>query len=181
MNRLGFADFHAKHFGPEQQEYWKQFLRNQQQYYQQQNDEQSSQLVSDYSYYYYNHDNEPTDLEEEQVQANESYDDDGLYKEAIEIFRFSEAYRKERDEERLKQEEADQVGKEDWKFDESSVICSGGSEAPATCLVLTQKSKQQSENLRMKEDMLNSEYLSSCTNKDTDTPVVLWPVLPLKL
>ncbi|ORE10109.1 hypothetical protein BCV72DRAFT_239141 [Rhizopus microsporus var. microsporus] len=180
MNRLGFADFHAKHFGPEQQEYWKQFLRNQQQYYHQQSDEQSSQLTSDYSYYY-NHNNEPTDLEEEQVEVDKTNDDYGLSKEAIEIFRFSEAYRKERDEERLKQEEADQVGKEDWKFDESSVICSGGSEAPATCLVLTQKSKQQSENLRMKEDILNSEYLSSCTNKDTDAPVVLWPILPLKL
>ncbi|KAG0746586.1 hypothetical protein G6F57_005265 [Rhizopus arrhizus] len=185
MNRLSFADFHAKHFGQEQQEYWKSFLQQQQFYSYQNTDEKlphnTNLNPNDQSYEAFEDQNYNEDYPQEDQMEEEDDECHGLSKEAIEIFKFSEAYKKEREEERLKEEEEEEKGKEGWKFGESSVLCSGGIEAPVTCLVLTRNRESTSENLRMKEDLLNSAYFTSCINKDVDAPIVFWPVLPLRL
>ncbi|CAO3671335.1 unnamed protein product [Rhizopus stolonifer] len=182
MNKLGFAHFHAKHFGQEQQDYWRLFVQ-QQQYYQ--NVEEQSDC--DCNEQQYNDDQhyeeiytQEADQEEIEVE-DENYDDYHFSKEAMEIFEFSEAYRKERQEEKRREEEEEEKGKRDWIFDESKVLYSGGVEAPATCLVLTEATRDKPDKLRMKEDLLNSAYVSSCFDKDENTPVVFWPVIPLQL
>ncbi|RCH83407.1 hypothetical protein CU098_008905, partial [Rhizopus stolonifer] len=155
MNRLGFADFHAKHFSQEQQDYWRSFVQ-QQQYYQ--NIEEQSDC--DHDKQQYNDDQQYEEIyiqeaDQEEIEIeDENYDDYYFSKEAMEIFEFSEAFRKER---------------------------LGGVEAPATCLVLTKATRDKPDKLRMKEDLLNSAYVSSCSDKDESTPVVFWPVIPLQL
>lgn len=195
MNRLGFADFHANHFGPEQKAHWQSMLRQQQQqfhvtqhhhYY-----DYSQQPQPDQEESYHHNDNYEEYAKDEQVEeeAEEEEEEDDeqaeveISKEAIEIFRFSEAYRKEREEERLKEEQDDQKGMEDWQYDESTVHVSGGIEAPATSLVLTKKrnQKEKSSKITIQEQLLNSAYLSSCSSSSNDAPVILWPVLPFKM
>jgi hypothetical protein len=174
MNRLGFADFHSKHFSPEQKLHWQSMLQQQQQ--------QQQQYNVDLQYYEQEHE-QPTEYyqEEEGYYQEEQVDpEEELSKEAIEIFRFSEAYRKEREMERIKEEEIDQDGMEDWQYQESRVTISGGMEAPATSLVLINKSDALSENIKIQECLLNSAYLSSCQDNG-DHPVVLWPVLPFNM
>ncbi|KAG1449958.1 hypothetical protein G6F56_008489 [Rhizopus delemar] len=189
MNRLGFADFHAKHFSQEQQDYWRSFVQ-QQQYYQ--NIEEQSDC--DHDKQQYNDDQQYEEIyiqeaDQEEIEIeDENYDDYYFSKEAMEIFEFSEAFRKERlyikircQEEKRREEEEEEKGKRDWIFDESKVLYSGGVEAPATCLVLTKATRDKPDKLRMKEDLLNSAYVSSCSDKDESTPVVFWPVIPLQL
>jgi hypothetical protein len=85
------------------------------------------------------------------------------------------------EEERLAAEKEEKKGSESWEYDESSVLYSGGMEAPATSLVLTKKEKPKSVRLRIEEDLLNSAYLASCVDKDDKDIPMLWPVVPLKL
>ena len=90
MNRLGFGDFHAAHFSPQQVEQWKHLLQKDLypswQPYQQEQEYQEEPM---------------NDSMEEETDQQVIHDDQdplhGLSKEAIEIFRFSEAYRKERE------------------------------------------------------------------------------------
>lgn len=188
MNRLGFADFHNKHFSQEQKLYWQNMLQQQQQQQQQQQYYDCSQTT--YNEYWqeqptqeeWKDDQNEIEEEEEEEEVEEIYG--GLTKEAIEIFKFSEAYRKEREIEKLREEHVDEEGMEDWQFDESTVHVSGGQEAPAASLVLTKKSNKSniSEKIRIQEELLNSAYLASCrSSDDQDAPVILWPVLPFKM
>ncbi|CEP07733.1 hypothetical protein [Parasitella parasitica] len=167
MNRLAFGEFHSKHFGPEQKAYWHSVLQQQQQ----QQDQQE--------FYGYHHYEIGQDTEQNQEQDEENYEKQ-LSKEAIEIFQFSEAYRKEKEAERIEQEKNDTEGMQDWQYDESTVLCSGGMEAPTTSLVLTQP-KSRNEKIRIQEDLLNSAYLSDCKSSNNQEPVVLWPVLPFRM
>ncbi|KAI8327029.1 hypothetical protein EDC96DRAFT_422230, partial [Choanephora cucurbitarum] len=88
MNRLGFGEFHRKHFGPEQQQYWQSMLF------------QQAPHMYDESYYP-NYDQQAWNKEEEDQpvteEPTEDYPDQALSREAIEILQFSEAYRKERE------------------------------------------------------------------------------------
>lgn len=175
MNRLAFGDFHAKHFGPEQKAYWQSMLQqqyNQQEsydYYQYEaNELQQQDQMEDEEYY------------SEQQQQQEEEEQGQLSKEAIEIFQFSEAYRKEKELERINREKDDTEGMQDWQYDESTVLCSGGMEAPSTSLVLTQPRSTHEKN-RIQEDLLNSAYLNSCRNSENQETVILWPVLPFKM
>ncbi|KAK4516214.1 tetrahydrofolate synthase [Mucor velutinosus] len=176
MNRLAFSDFHAQHFGPEQKAYWQNMLQ-QQQYYQQ----------NAYDYYQYETDelqkhDQPEDEHyspEEEEEGEEEEEEHQPSKEAIEIFQFSEAYQKEKELERISREKDDMEGMQGWQYDESTVLCSGGVEAPTTSLVLTQPRSTHEKN-RIQEEMLNSAYLDSCRNYDNQEAVVLWPVLPFR-
>lgn len=100
MNRLSFADFHAKHFGQEQQEYWKSFLQQQQFYSYQNTDEKlphnTNLNPNDQSYEAFEDQNYNEDYPQEDQMEEEDDECHGLSKEAIEIFKFSEAYKKER-------------------------------------------------------------------------------------
>lgn len=203
MNRLGFADFHSKHFGADQKAYWQAMLKQQQQvsYCQQHDIDQRQAHEWDQHQGYYTDQQQEYDANQQQeyytgqeeqhetgqhddTEVQDSYshlhiDDEfrheELSKEVIEIFRFSEAYRKERAEERLKEETFDEEGMDDWQYDESSVLISGGLEAPASSLVLTNKKRDRSTKIMIQEELLNSAYLQSCTD------AVLWPVLPFKM
>ncbi|KAI7894813.1 uncharacterized protein EV154DRAFT_497103 [Mucor mucedo] len=212
MNRLGFADFHARHFGAAQRAHWQSILKQQeygsqhQQYdgYQQQGYDENQQQTYEtsqqegydsyqqYQYDSYQQEYYGTEQQEEQppLDSNEPFgqvreydhyeeEEEELSKEAIEIFRFSEAYRLERALERQKEEaNNDEEGMNDWQYDESNVLVSGGLEAPATSLVLTNQKQDRSTKIKIQEDLLNSAYLQSCMNGDAP---VLWPVLPLKM
>ncbi|KAG0171468.1 hypothetical protein DFQ28_005143 [Apophysomyces sp. BC1034] len=194
MNSLPFGSFHAKHFGQEQILHWNHVLgiHSQQAHH--------SQLASPSYFYSHNYDQNYAegDVEVEEVVDRETnvvqqpspqaegeyYIEDStpttLSKEAIEIFRFSEAYRKER--EQLDKEMDDTEEDEDsWDFNESSVAHRHGIEAPATCLIRTQASLPESTQLRFQEQLLNSAYLESCVTSTGDAKVTLWPVLPLRL
>lgn len=153
--------------------YWQNMLQ-QQQYNSSQEYSQGQPSQEEWN------DNEYYEVEDEE-EEEETFG--GLTKEAIEIFKFSEAYRKEREIEKLKEEQVDEEGMEDWQFDESTVHVSGGQEAPATSLVLINKSNKLnlSEKIRIQEELLNSAYLSSCSSDNQDVPVILWPVLPFKM
>ncbi|KAI8639287.1 hypothetical protein BD408DRAFT_421700 [Parasitella parasitica] len=179
MNRLAFGDFHSKHFGPEQKAYWQSVLQHEQQ--QQQYQPQYQQEFYEY-YQYETQELQGQEQEEEQEQDEEEYyfEKEQLSKEAIEIFDFSEAYRKEKEAERINREKNDTEGMQDWLYDESTVLCSGGMEAPTTSLVLTQP-KSRNEKIRIQEDLLNSAYLNSCRNNNGQEPVTLWPVLPFRM
>ncbi|KAI8364573.1 hypothetical protein BD560DRAFT_402780 [Blakeslea trispora] len=170
MNRLGFGEFHQKHFSPKQQQYWHAMLF-----------EQAHQVHDDT--YYTDYGQETWEEEQIDQQASEElvedYSDQILSKEAIEILNFSEAYRKEREQERLRMDDLETKGMEGWQYGESSVLVSGGIEAPATSLVLTRPHPTEGSELKMKEDMLNSAYLASCSSQGDD--IVLWPVVPLRL
>jgi hypothetical protein len=176
MNRLAFSEFHQKHFGPEQTAYWSAMIQQQQQQQQQPQYEEYYSFENDYSQHanesHYAHDD--YEHEEEQDEYHE------LSEEAIEIFRFSEAYRKEKELARLKAEQEETEGMQDWQYDESNVHCSGGQEAPVTSLVLTSTVRpvKQSKN-RIQEELLNSAYLSSC--RHDGSPIVLWPVIPFRI
>lgn len=91
MNRLGFGDFHAAHFSPEQVEQWKHLLQKNLypswQPYQQEPYQAEEAPMNDTM-------EEQVDQEQDMQQEQDPLH--GLSKEAIEIFRFSEAYRKER-------------------------------------------------------------------------------------
>lgn len=129
----------------------------------------------------YVHDQQYEDGEEYQDE-DEHWDYGGLSKEAIEIFEFSEAYRKEKELEKQKQEDEDKEGMDNWQYDESNVHCSGGLEAPATSLVILKSELERppkNSKLRIQEELLNSMYLSSCL-QDSST-AVLWPVIPFKM
>ncbi|KAI9349404.1 hypothetical protein BD770DRAFT_446169 [Pilaira anomala] len=203
MNRLGFRDFHTKHFGPEQKAHWQAMLQQQQQqqqpyeFYSQQpsvydsGDQQARYDLNEYpmDQQYaqepysteYHDDSQYDDGQYDDGQYDDNYEgEEELSKEAIEIFRFSEAYRKEREEERKREEVEDQEGMEDWQYDHSTVHVSGGLEAPATSLVLTKEPKEMCNKIKMKTELLNTAYLTSCTSND-DVPVILWPVLPFKM
>jgi hypothetical protein len=181
MNRLAFGEFHQKHFGPEQTAYWSLMIQQQQQQY-----EQAQQYYSyenDYSQQPIDSRNYAQDQYQDPQQNQYEYheeEEEELSKEAIEIFRFSEAYRKEKELARLEAEQEETKGMQDWQYDESNVLCSGGQEAPVTSLVLTQpettRPVKHSHN-RIQEELLNSAYLSSCRHDQ----VVLWPVIPFKL
>ncbi|KAG2228486.1 hypothetical protein BDF21DRAFT_413907 [Thamnidium elegans] len=206
MNRLGFRDFHTKHFGPDQRAQWQVMLQQQQYAMHSQQaystdqqaystDQQPSYDSVDQSYpqtptypqqpYYTEHgyyDQEHVDnqqYDDQYDEKNDQYEEEELSKEAIEIFRFSEAYRKEREVERLKEQVDDQEGMQDWQYDESTVHVSGGMEAPATSLVLINKRTEKSDLIKIQEELLNTAYLASCTSDDI--PVILWPVLPFKM
>lgn len=177
MNRLAFGDFHSKHFGPEQKAYWQSVLKQQQPQPQQQQQQQQYQE----QFYEYSQYETEEQQQEEQEQEEEYYPEhEELSKEAIEIFQFSEAYRKEKELEQVNREKDDTEGMQDWQYDESTVFCSGGIEAPTTSLVLTQP-KSSNDKIRIQEDLLNSAYLNSCRNSNKQEPVILWPVLPFKM
>ncbi|KAI8881768.1 hypothetical protein K501DRAFT_334512 [Backusella circina FSU 941] len=173
MNKLSFGAFHAKHFSPEQKAYWRSFLQQNQQNYQ--------QYDSSVGEAYY--EEEEVEMEQDEMSNDEEdeFNDLGLSKETIEILEFSENYRRQREEERLALEKEEKEGIESWEYDESTVFCSGGVEAPATSLVLTKKEKPKSVRLRIEEDLLNSAYLASCVDKDDKDIPVLWPIVPLNL
>ncbi|KAL9537754.1 hypothetical protein MBANPS3_011498 [Mucor bainieri] len=179
MNRLAFGDFHAKHFGPEQKAYWQTMLQQQQQ--QQQQQQYYQQNAHEYYQYETNQLQQQDQLEAEEYYLEEDEEEEQqLSKEAIEIFQFSEAYRKEKELERISREKDDTEGMQDWQYDESTVLCSGGMEAPTTSLVLTQPRSTHEKN-RIQEELLNSAYLNSCRNRDNQETVILWPVLPFKI
>lgn len=186
MNRLAFGEFHQKHFGSEQTAYWSAMIQQQQQ---QQQHQQQQQQYEQYYPYDSVQTNEASDYAQDQIhnsynelqqqQKHQNEYDEELSEEAIEIFRFSEAYRKEKELARLEAEREETEGMQDWQYDESSVHYSGGQEAPVTSLVLTkpdQRSAKGSQN-NIQEELLNSAYLSSCRHDQ----VVFWPVIPFKL
>ncbi|CAO3628020.1 unnamed protein product [Mucor fragilis] len=180
MNRLAFGDFHAKHFGPEQKAYWQNMLQQQQQQQQQQHQPYYQQNEYDYDQY------EADELQQQGQPVDEEYypeeeeeENHQLSKEAIEIFRFSEAYRKEKELERISREKDDTEGMQDWQYDESTVLCSGGMEAPTASLVLTQPRSTHEKN-RIQEELLNEAYLKSCRDQGGQEAVILWPVLPFR-
>lgn len=179
MNRLAFGDFHAKHFGPEQKAYWQNMLQQQQQ----QQQHQQYYQHNEYDYYQYEaNEVQPVDEEyypEEEEEEEEEEENHQLSKEAIEIFKFSEAYRKEKELERINREKDDTEGMQDWQYDESTVLCSGGMEAPTTSLVLTQPRSTHEKN-RIQEELLNEAYLKSCRDHGDQEAVILWPVLPFR-
>ncbi|KAI7908152.1 uncharacterized protein BX663DRAFT_493174 [Cokeromyces recurvatus] len=188
MNRLAFGEFHKKHFGAHQKSYWHSILQLHLQNYQSQHYDDDTYYDQQQYYSYesnkdYYDDSEHNDDQQEEYEIEEEEEEEELSKEAIEIFKFSEAYKQKLEMERLEREEKETEGMEDWQYDESTVHCSGGLEAPTTSLILTRpeasRPDRESE-LRMKEELLNSAYLSSCLD-DEDNPVVLWPVLPFKL
>ncbi|KAI7856536.1 hypothetical protein BDC45DRAFT_437190 [Circinella umbellata] len=106
-NVLQFKSFHERHFSPEQVKYWQQHILNQQQQQQQHSTWQWQQYNESYPSY---NDNDPTILaneetytQEEEIDINmeqepnvDQHQQTSLSQEAIEIFKFSEAYRKER-------------------------------------------------------------------------------------
>ncbi|KAI8994925.1 hypothetical protein BDB01DRAFT_774612 [Pilobolus umbonatus] len=182
MNKLSFRAFHEQHFGQEQTDYFKQFIKNSEYLYNQ------SQYFDQHPYPESNDDNQQEKDDEhnyvEQYDVNMEYSDEMeeeniLSEEAIEIFRFSEAYREERDRARILEEEEEEKETEEWQYGESSVLHCRGIEAPSTTLVLKAKKEPLSEKIRIHEHILNSTYLASCDV--TDSPVVLWPILPLRL
>ncbi|KAI8051072.1 uncharacterized protein B0P05DRAFT_562855 [Gilbertella persicaria] len=161
MNRLGFGDFHQKHFGPEQQQYWQSILF-----------QQPAPEYNTVDHVYYD--------EQQQDQYHDlDQDNQELSQEVKDILDFSAAYQRERELERSKQEEEEKEDTENWIYDESTIHFSkGGVEAPATTLVLTQPRPIQPSKIRMQQDLLNSAYLKSCLDQEH---VVLWPVIPLNL
>ncbi|KAJ8652015.1 hypothetical protein O0I10_012359 [Lichtheimia ornata] len=180
MNRLGFGDFHAAHFSPQQVEQWKHLLQRNlypswQPYQEQQQQQQYQQ--------------EPTmnDAMEEEVDQQQDIQDDqdqhhGLSKEAIEIFRFSEAYRKEREAAEREQGGDEDEDEDQGTFDDEPYICNGlhkgGIETPANRLIHIDTEAEYSEQVVIQERFLDAEYIKACQTKDS--PVVLWPVVPLR-
>ncbi|KAL0074520.1 hypothetical protein F4703DRAFT_1355085 [Phycomyces blakesleeanus] len=114
--------------------------------------------------------------EYEEYDEYDEYEQDTntLSKETIAIFKFSEAYKKERDAIN-KAAEAIEDEEEEWDFDESTVAHRNGIEAPATTLILSEASSSITEHL------LNSAYLESCSKGTQQSPIILWPILPLRL
>ncbi|KAG2220239.1 hypothetical protein INT45_008780 [Circinella minor] len=196
-NVLQFKSFHERHFSPEQVKYWQQHILNQQQ--QQHSTWQWQQYNESYPSY---HDNDPTIvneetyIQEEEININMEQEPNvdqqqktSLSQEAIEIFKFSEAYRKEREESEEKNIEEEEHDK--WITN----AYRNGIEAPVSCLVYhsnkdddddletTISSSSPSspsssiERIRIQEHILNSNYLDTCRKGQ----VVLWPVLPLRL
>ncbi|KAI9262032.1 hypothetical protein BY458DRAFT_515648 [Sporodiniella umbellata] len=111
MNRLGFADFHAKHFSQEQQNYWSSILHQQQllavqgQSLQEINGNHPEQEYDLYPSYNGNNSyseqycNNEVAYDEQEIEAAEGLEvqeDYHFSKEAMAIFEFSENYRKER-------------------------------------------------------------------------------------
>ncbi|KAI9275900.1 hypothetical protein BDA99DRAFT_198434 [Phascolomyces articulosus] len=113
-NVLQFKSFHDRHFNPEQVKHWQQFILNQQQQQQQEQPDLSQwQQYNESNAYWSNQENngdysanqetytqgvtnEYMEQEQEPYYEEEEGQPGGLSKEAIEIFKFSEAYRKER-------------------------------------------------------------------------------------
>ncbi|KAI9491271.1 hypothetical protein BDB00DRAFT_507671 [Zychaea mexicana] len=112
-NVLQFRSFHKRHFSPEQVKYWQQQVLNQQQPNTSSQWQQYSNTVYDsrhphYDYDYTNYPSEglenksETDVDMTEAEREEFDEEEGqqqqttLSQEAIEIFKFSEAYRKER-------------------------------------------------------------------------------------
>lgn len=98
-----------------------------------------------------------------------------LSKEAIEIFQFSEAYKKELEEEQMSEKSVE-------VRDELIVPHHrNGIEASSTQLVLADPDrKPETERIGVMEHVLNAAYLESC-RPSSNEPVVLWPVIPLNL
>ena len=117
-NILQFRSFHERHFSPEQVQYWQQHILNRQQQGQQQQQQHDTWQWQKYneSYAPY-HDNDQNVADQEtyvqeedteinmereqettlsQQQQQQQQQQTSLSQEAIEIFKFSEAYRKER-------------------------------------------------------------------------------------
>ncbi|KAI9311548.1 hypothetical protein BX666DRAFT_940159 [Dichotomocladium elegans] len=103
-NRLAFGSFHSQHFSVHQVQEWKYLLRNQlyppdwiaSQYpHGNCEDYQELEQVS-CDRHNVMQEKEQCDEAKESVVENEQQVSNGLSKEAIEIFRHSEAYRKER-------------------------------------------------------------------------------------
>ncbi|KAI9012687.1 hypothetical protein CLU79DRAFT_838877 [Phycomyces nitens] len=130
------------------------------------NDQQDDNQYDEYDHY----------DENDQYDEYDQYtkDTSALSKETIAIFQFSEAYKKERDAIN-KAEEAIENEEDEWAFDESTVAHRNGIEAPVTTLVLSEPSSSVTEHL------LNSAYLESCSKGTQQSPIVLWPILPLRL
>ncbi|KAI7878673.1 hypothetical protein K492DRAFT_170630 [Lichtheimia hyalospora FSU 10163] len=170
MNRLGFGDFHAAHFSPQQVEQWKHLLRKDlypswQPYQQEQ--EYPQEPMND-------------TMEDQHVIQDDQDPLHGLSKEAIEIFRFSEAYRKER--EATEREQGGGEEDEESTFDDEPYMCNGphkgGIETPANRLIHVDMETKYCEQVALQERFLDAEYIKTCQTKDS--PVVLWPVVPLR-
>ena len=115
-NILQFRSFHERHFSPEQVQYWQQHILNRRQQGQQQQQQQQQngtwqwqQHNESYAPYYGNDQivvDQETHVQEEETGINMEREQEpnlsqqqqqtSLSQEAIEIFKFSEAYRKER-------------------------------------------------------------------------------------
>ncbi|ORY94634.1 hypothetical protein BCR43DRAFT_327598 [Syncephalastrum racemosum] len=192
-NTLNFGSFHARHFGSQSTQAWQHILGSsqpQQQenhtgyYYDRSSDPYTTTYAYDQDYYYENqpnyayYDTQGADqkeayheeyIEEEEEQPSTSQ----LTQEQIEIFRFSEAYRKKR-----LAEEEQSVTSEPDDDELISKPFHDWAEAPAARLVLNEASNPSDE-VRIREHMLNAAYIDECLNQEHE--VVLWPVLPLAL
>ncbi|KAI7866598.1 hypothetical protein BDF14DRAFT_1882378 [Spinellus fusiger] len=120
--------------------------------------------------------NQPRTREQEEQEQEEN--NTQLSKEAIEIFKFSEAYRKQRD--ALKEPEQDTF-EQDWALGESTVAYKNGMEAPPTTLIFSNTTTAETPALQLQEHVLNSHYIESCTKGTLHSPIVLWPILPLRM
>lgn len=83
--------------------------------------------------------------------------------------------------------EREQGGDEDededqGTFDDEPYICNGlhkgGIETPANRLIHIDTEAEYSEKVVIQERFLDAEYIKTCQTKDS--PVVLWPVVPLR-
>ncbi|CAM0140228.1 unnamed protein product [Umbelopsis sp. WA50703] len=99
-----------------------------------------------------------------------------LSDEAIEIFRFSEAWKREKEQRIAEQAKEDREQKQTI-FPESSAAHTDGNEPPATALVLSSSEHSDAPSqVNTLQHLVNFAYTESCP---PDT--VLWPVLPLRL
>ncbi|KAI9301568.1 hypothetical protein BJ944DRAFT_271300, partial [Cunninghamella echinulata] len=180
MNRIPFNSFHSSHFNSNNLNRWNFYLQFLQQY---QYDPYTSQC------YYHPNENEykeSNQYEEKLTQVPERNEE--LSKEAIAIFEFSEAYAKQqKEEEELNTEREDmEINKTNWILDEYTDYHDNGIEAPVTSLVILSKqfsdqNKNDQDNIHTQEHLLNSTYLQTCHQQENDPPLVIWPVLPLRL
>ncbi|KAI8967290.1 hypothetical protein BDF20DRAFT_803539, partial [Mycotypha africana] len=125
MNRLSFRNFHQKHFGPEQKLYWQTFLNPKQQEQQQQQwyyfDEEAEQDDDDEyadpfdeaeyrvdaddpqrqeefrQHHLESNELNVEDFEEESLNADDSVALQFMSEEALEVFQFSENFRKQKE------------------------------------------------------------------------------------
>ncbi|CAO3632883.1 unnamed protein product [Cunninghamella echinulata] len=141
MNRLPFKSFHSSHFNSNNINQWNFYLQNLQQY---QYDPYTQQR-------FYPNENEYNEFNQyEEILTHEPERNEELSKEAIAIFKFSEAYakrQKEEEEEINTERECMEKNKTNWILDEYSSFHDNGIEAPVTSLVIL--SKQFSIKIRM--------------------------------
>ncbi|KAG2177610.1 hypothetical protein INT44_008122 [Umbelopsis vinacea] len=182
QGKLHFKAFRENHFGPEKVYHWNSlFFPNGNQWRSTPQDVQQQHVSQNQSK------RRPREVENEkkinkrarishESRKSSKHNESKLSEQAIEIFRFSEAWKREKAQRLAEQEKEDGLEKKTM-FPESSAAHLDGTEPPATSLVLSNTEPiHTSPDIAALEHLVNFTYTSSC-NQDT----VLWPVLPLRL